>query len=188
MYGSNSKIINFPGNGAGLLAHLTLNRGIYYLTQQYKDIKSNFISYFSSTKFHSFSSVDGFFKSNPHSHFTSGINQAVVFERISSSKKIQIVVYNVKDDESLNFEYLNDFIAICENYEIEVDVSFKGEQSYFNQFAGPTIVFKDKYDGEDFQIEGFKNKIWAINEFFIGKIFDVKSNVNSKFLRILEIC
>lgn len=178
LYGVNSRVINFPDNGAGLLTHLTINRAVYYLTQQYKDIKQNFISYFSSTKFDGYASLDQFFKGNSHSHFTSGISEALVFQRLTSSKNFQIVVYNVKEADSLDFGYLDEFVAVCEKYGLEVDIQFKGEQSFFNQFTGTTIVFEDEYDGSPFSIEDFQAKIWALEEFLVGKVFDVKSRVS----------
>lgn len=89
-------------------------------------------------------------------------------------------MYNVKEDDSLEFSYLNDFTEICKRYGIQVEIEFKGGENYFNQFVGTTIVFRDEYDGEEFDFENgaFLDKLLAIQEFFTVKVFDVKTSVN----------
>ena len=68
------------------MAQAAISRGLFYLTQQYKEFKHNIMSYYSSTSYAKHESFEFFLKKNDHSHFTTGVEKIVVFNRITSSK------------------------------------------------------------------------------------------------------
>ena len=140
------------------------------------------MNYFSALKLNSFSSVDQFLKKNDHSHFTTGIKQIVILKRLTSSRRIKAKVYNVKEDDKLEFTYLDDLVAIAKKYRIEVDIELIGN-TYFQQFAGETIVFEDDYGKQvtNFDVDAFKAKVNLLQDFFISKTFGINSEVRDDF-------
>jgi len=182
-YGSSEANWNFPETGAGLLAHMTINRGLFYLTQQYRDFRHNLMNYFSCSKFDNFSSLDNFFKKNDHSHFTTGIDQVVILKRLTSSSRLRVVVHNVKEDDSLQFTYLDELTRISAKYGIETNIEFN-QNTYFQQFTAPTIVIEDDYEQGGFELEGLVPKVNLLVDFFISKIYNIYSDVK-KILKFL---
>lgn len=158
VYGSTELNINFPQTGAGFLAHTAISRGLYYLTQQYRDFRHNIMSYYSTTGFSQHASLDYFFKKNDHSHFTTGIDKIVVLNRLTASKDLTIKVYNVasqeEGQETEQIEFITTLQNVGKKYGFKV-VSTTSPQAYFRDFKNPTFVIEDEYNGQEFDLERF---------------------------------
>lgn len=181
VYGSTELNINFPQTGAGFLAHTAISRGLYYLTQQYRDFRHNIMSYYSTTGFSQHASLDYFFKKNDHSHFTTGIDKIVVLNRLTASKDLTIKVYNVASQEEgqeiEQIEFITTLQDVGKKYGFKV-VSTTSPQAYFRDFKNPTFVIEDEYNGQEFDLESFQNKIAFLQEVFVSETFNVESNVS----------
>lgn len=164
-YGSTELSINFPETGAGFLTHVAITRGLFYLSQQYRDFRHNLMSYFSSTRFKNYTSLDFFFKKNDHSHFTTGIEKIVVFNKLNGSKSLTIKVYNVasKGGESAaeELEFIQNLQTIGKRHGISLNVS-TSPNTYFKDFKNPTFVIDDAYDGKNFSISDLSSKIFFL--------------------------
>lgn len=124
---SSERVFDFASQGAGLLAHSTIQRNLFYLTQLYPEFSQNVISFFANSQYNNFSSVDHFLKKNDHSHFTTGIIDVVVLKRLSSSKTLTAKVYGVDESNSLEFEYLDSLISEAKKLGIQVETQFDAQ-------------------------------------------------------------
>jgi hypothetical protein len=61
-----------------------------------------------------------------------------------------------------------------------IKVSFTTSSSaYFRDFKNPTFVIEDEYDGQNFDLTQFGNKVAFLQEVFVSQTFAVESNVRN---------
>lgn len=122
---------------------MSLARSLAHVVDQYGELPNNVINYFSGTSFDDFSSVAHYFKKNPHSYFTAGIEQVLVFKRITSDSHFDVSVYNVDESNRLDYDYLTKFEEIAKANGITVTLNFKNIP-YIIGIGAPTVVFSDE--------------------------------------------
>jgi len=183
---SGSRPFDFSSTGAAHLAHLAIARSLVHVVDQYKEAPRNVFHYFTGSAFDGFSSVANYFKKNPHSYFTSGIEHCVVFKRITSDSHIDITIHNLDEANSLDYEYLKTLEDFAAQARITVHLQYSAEP-FIPGIAVPTIVIDDVPRGDGFDLEGFKAKVAVLTEFFVSDVISIKSKVPAADQKLIEV-
>jgi len=180
-FGNTESTENFPSQGAGLLAQISIARTLSHFIKQFKEPAQNLIYYFCGTSFDNYVSFTNFLGNNENTHFTTGVKQIVILDSLMSNDSLELDVYNLEEDRLASNQFYLDLKKTAENMDIDLSIT-SHSGLLFNTTVLPIFVINDKTPPSDsaWDAAKFERKLKFLQLFFLNQVYGIATDTISE--------